>query len=108
MSGCSDLSPFAQGYIEAALDGQKVPAAYDGSEPVKYRVVAFSDLAPATLAAMLEDCGRWRALHPSVEDHHGGIFWECRQVVSKVAAEGFPPVHLYLADDGKIHQREAA
>lgn len=145
----SDLSPFAQGYIEAAFEsvlsaelfaeraGWSWSATQEGwiegpNDLVRGRTASdacimscidveplgFSDLAPATLAAMLEDCERALATKlwgNSAID--GGVFWSERM---KEAFSGFyngaqadlihafPPVTLYLAHDGKVHQREGA
>ena len=121
----SDLSPFAQGYIEAALtsygDVLEMRPRGAGESPmlrsmiIAHRPARFSDLAPATLAAMLEDCERVRQIFAGMEltAEDGRRLWGHR-------ADGFPgpletdrklrstlpPIHLYLADDGKVHQRE--
>lgn len=112
----SDLSPFAQGYIEAALtsygDVLEMRPRGAGESPmlrsmiIAHRPARFSDLAPATLAAMLEDCERWKCQFPAVGAQEDGMaFWVLRNA-QFVKRSAFPPVALFLADDGKIRQRE--
>lgn len=67
----SDLSPFVQGYVGAALKGLTTIACHDHHyEPGAYKVcrrcgkdapraVRFSDLAHETLARIIEDCERF-------------------------------------------------
>lgn len=101
----SDLSPFAQGYIEAAFESVEWPDPAEGFGPSG--TPRFSDLAHATLAAMLEDCERWKCQFPRVGAQEDGMaFWVLRNA-QFVRRSNFPPLTLYLADDGKIHQREA-
>lgn len=107
----SDLSPFAQGYVEAAFASLS-PRGYryeTGSSAPEYRPWAFSDLAPETLAAMLKDCERRAEPLEQLGTHAygGGNFWRDRQV-GHLIERGFPPVALYLGGDGLIHQREAS
>lgn len=61
----------------------------------------FSDLAPETLARIREDCAAYRQrLLPSDLNHarYGEGFWIDRQR----AGSHFPPLTLYLGDDGKV------
>lgn len=101
----SDLSPFAQGYIEAAFGG--LLSGFSDYER-KASLAGFRHLAPATLAAMLEDCERF-ASDPRCESalgkSNGSALWTLRKMGAG-DTHGFPPVTLYLADDGKVHQRE--
>lgn len=105
----SDLSPFAQGYIEAAFEEWFWEQGVDGQP-----FLGFSDLAPATLAAMLEDCAsrrlQWSGYGGAVcrrrgqtDAEAGTEFWRHRY---GGAYKRFAPLTLYLADDVKIHQRE--
>lgn len=98
----TDLSPFAQGYIEAALRDylmRNLGPLASGD------ILGFSDLAPETLAAMMKDCerylshGRRRELQ---QPQDGAALWETRQMDISPA---FPPITLYLGDDGRIYQR---
>ena len=96
----SDLSPFTQGYVEALFTGADRTlgdtAIHDfGKE------LGFSDLAPETLARIIEDCeerlsvgGDW----PDT-DTAGEMFWLSRQRKGQVT---FPPLTVQLGDDGKV------
>lgn len=148
----SDLSPFAQGYIEAAfaewhgracvlpyVKGRKWPDfefEQDGTRAFPYAFTdamgrrwdivrhdgawkrtdcqtegefpGFRHLAPETLAAMLKDCEAFvRSCHPSYADMArpvgGRNLWVGRQGGTYPA---FPPLTLYLGDDGLIYQKE--
>lgn len=90
----SDLSPFAQGYIEALF-----------AERFQFGV-AFSDLAPETLSRIIAACGRCesglRAL--GIQNVHvwsGYNVWLLQQAGS-LAEHGFPPLTVTLGDDGKV------
>lgn len=117
----SDLNPFTQGFIEAALLGT-APDDLEvrGSEDT-YRQAGFSDLAPETLARFMEDCERFAHVigDPRPPIHNAGIgerFWKARQLgfttywsLHQAELRGpFPPLRLYLADDGKVRIKEAA
>lgn len=93
----SDLSPLAQGSLEALLrqlaqqSGPWTPR--EGWRDTHWP--GFSDLAPETLARIIEICpGRQGA---TVED--GATFWREQQ---EGQFEDFPPVTVYLGDDGKV------
>jgi|SRR6185312_6992959 len=91
-----DLSPFVQGYVEAMLtDVDLVGQWLDTVD--KFRAPAFSDLAPETLARIMEDCER--------VSHYlrGGEFWKWRQAGKLF---DFPPLTPYLGDDGKVYLRD--
>lgn len=110
----TDLTPFAQGYVEAMFAGLFDTAASLGewvahialSEGVQ-REPRFSDLAPATLARIVEDCERWSASssRQDPDARSGRDFWAIRQ---RPNPYGFPPLTLHLADDGLIYLRAAA
>lgn len=95
----SDLSPFVQGYVEAmfvAFGPYDWRDEHGGAWPSK-----FSDLAPATLQQIAEDCERLQQLHgewPSAE--HGRGFWVGRQ--KRNHAPLFPPLTLSLNDTGQV------
>lgn len=86
-----DLSPFVQGYVEAALSGYGP------------RLV-FSSLEPETLTKAIEDCRRGAALYTKARRDDGRHFWRWRQ--SEGARHGFPPLVFRLSDDGKVSLRE--
>lgn len=93
-----DLPPFMQDYVEAMLQerveddtGRNVPLA---------RLLGFSDLAPETLARIIEDCARFNTDHPGGLWVGGADFYRMRQ--GHRLAE-FPPVTISLSDDdGKV------
>lgn len=152
----SDLSPFAQGYIEAAFAslmaerqrirpirqrGKMTASIYDiyrsggeqhadldphfrcgrlGVRPPSANHSkalaawdagydtgpAFRHLAPATLARILKDCEEFQAIRRELRAHdadNGAHFWEGRQ---QGAWRKFPPLTLYLGDDGLIRFEE--
>lgn len=102
----SDLSPFAQGYVEAMFAGGVSIRGYGGLMRVlqpKAKRVGFSDLAPSTLAAILKDCAARQAQHaPDITRAIvGRMFWNHRQ--RGVVGAEFPPLTAYLGDDGKVY-----
>lgn len=105
----SDLSPFAQGYVEALFaDG----VALDDGAQLARVPLGFSDLAGETLARILEDCEA--ALGDKLCDYtdaavHGAMFWRDRQAGQLNGIDPlFPPLLVHLADDGLIYFREAS
>jgi len=101
-----DLSPFAQGYVEAIFASLlAVREAGAGKHFINY---GFSDLSPETLALILRDCEAWRSCYPAVENEAkaGAAFWELR-TKQFVKRPDFPPLTPYLGDDGKVYLREA-
>lgn len=110
----STLDPFTQGYVRRALEDN----APEINATINARCldlgedrppVAFSDLAPETLAAMMKDCAAYLALHsvPETAANYSSLgrdFWHDRQ---SGRCPAFPPLTLYLGDDGKVYQREA-
>lgn len=120
-TGCwfwDDLSPFAQGYIDALFASLWDPVFQKPvlrSGPIDFRGVAFRHFAPETLADILADCDRycreWGWDDQCAEI--GGDLWRDRQQRfagwprADELSEDFPPVTLlYLGDDGLIYQRE--
>ena len=113
------LTPFAQGVVTAALSGgadEEVgpyhwPAPIDASKPdgerQTWRLVGFSDLAPATLARIIDDCAAWLdRFGPDWPDAGHGEAFEIERQAGRWESEGFPPLALYLGDDGLIHTQE--
>lgn len=102
----SDLSSFEQGYVREMLtyaicEMEDTPLVKDG---LGWKYPGFSDLAPETLARIREDCAAYRQrLLPSDLNHarYGEGFWIDRQR----AGSHFPPLTLYLGDDGKVRFR---
>lgn len=99
----SDLSPFEQGYVRAAMES------FAGTEEFGLRW-RFSDLAPSTLSAMLGDCEGWLELQRLLNglddrnsDGDGRAFYAARQ---EGQFESFPPQTLSLGEDGLIYARE--
>jgi hypothetical protein len=120
----SDLDPFTRGYVEALFASIHVPGP-NGDEGLLYP--AFSDLSPEALALILRDCEQAGSLAPARtigmgETEHGmsalypptafggRLFWTERQQQSprRLSLAAFPPLTPYLADDGKVHLKEAA
>lgn len=102
------LSPFAQGYVEAALRSPLLVEGPDGEDADFY--AAFRDLAPSTLAAMLKDCEAVRGYFPRQSAENGERFYHERQRYPNgwVITSGYKlmPLTLHLGDDGLIYQRE--
>lgn len=91
----SDLTPFAQGYVEAMFRTHVVGHSVNGFGPL-----GFSDLAPETLARIIADCEAVaiRSL-PGEERARGGKWWASRQAGDW---PDFPPLTLTLGEDGKV------
>jgi hypothetical protein len=116
-----NLTPFAQGYVEAMLTPNPYDVRSMGWRADCPRCVAskftcddhhrvklgFSDLAPATLSRIIGDCERYRALNKRTPDWtcDGRYFWERRQ--SDGCDTGFPPLTVSLGEDGLIYLAEA-
>ncbi len=108
-----DLTPFTQGAVRAAIAG--IPGPFVGIWTPD-RGPGFSDLAPETLARIMEDCERAKATldsypgRPDLEERQGREFWASRQTEGPHhwanAVVRYPHVTLYLADDGMIYLKE--
>lgn len=120
----SDLSPFEQGYVERAfaeLDKARLQHYHAAPWGSKGREVpicaAFSDLAPKTLARIIEDCS---ALHFEIigcviggDVARGSVAWDWRQraqadprnPAGEIHAR-FPPLTVILGHDGKVRFAE--
>lgn len=98
-----DLSLFAQGYVEAALSTLTQGDEEDGL----YWVARFSDLAPATHAAMLKDCNEWAgeiAQQTYSAETEGRRFYE-RRSQGHYMNLGLRPLTLFIGDDGRVYQK---
>ena len=120
-----DLTPFAQGYVEAMArtnyeavalspsdndgDGQckhcgrNNAGAEDGpcSDNCPRQDIHFSDLAPETLSRIIADCDAMeRHLRRERMTTTGGRAWELRQ--SGFWPKTWPPLTVQLGDDGKV------
>lgn len=102
----TDLDPFTQGYIEAALAEfrqrqerrfHENPAFIGQSMPAQR---GFSDLAPETLARIIADCEAYVAARGIENRCDGAWFWKGRQSKS---VKGFPPMTVSLGDDGEVY-----
>jgi hypothetical protein len=105
-----DDSPVVQGYIEAALSDWRDRLQIASRLQFQRELFAgFSDLAAETLARIIADCAKWqREWAPSgnqSEREQGQTLWRGRQL-GNLKAVGFPPLTLYLGDDGKVHIRD--
>lgn len=105
-----DLPPFAQGYVEALFADAR--PGYDDAGLGGHYVCGFSDLSPEALGMILQDCERiqGRAREGLTNGlarptDPGGAFWRLRQ--RGIYGDDFPPLTPFLADDGKVHLREA-
>lgn len=91
----SDLDRFTQGYVEALMGS---PLTLRGPLP---KWPGFSDLAPETLARIMEDCATYlRTRIPPFQGHDNGAWvWTERQVGH---LPDLPPLTVILCDDGKV------
>lgn len=98
----SDLGPGTQGFTEAVISAlidhemERARRAY-GRAFVSMPPLGwdFSDLAPETLARIMEIAPS----RPGATAEDGVIFWREQQ---EGQFEGFPPLTVYLGDDGKV------
>lgn len=101
----SDLSPFEQGYVEALLRSYSDTLTEGLGEPL---MVGFSDLDPEALAMSLRDCEAMEADWPlqAQPADLGATYWR-EQQRGALATKGFPPLTVYLGDDGRVQIRAA-
>jgi len=110
----SDLDPFQQGYTEALFADAAHDLAAEGDAkglPYRDHGASFSDLASETLQTIIKDCvGISRQFfHPGgntipatskgAVDEDGHWIWRDRQAGK---LPGFPPVTVYVDDEGKV------
>jgi len=96
-SGCG--SPCTYTIDSTHCGGGKVVQDYN-------RRPTFSDLAPETLARIMEDCERFGAMcEANLWLIQGNEFWIMRQR-GDLTDKDFPPLTLYLSDDGKVRFRD--
>jgi len=108
-TGCwfwSDLTPFAQGYVEALFSSAEHPGYLDvepGNCDAGHMQVGFRHLAPETLARVIADCERQSEVYTDRNPDRvdGGVFWSGRQH-NVLVGRGFPPLIVTLGDDGKV------
>lgn len=102
-----DLSPFAQGCVEALFASIEYPAAQD----TRYLDKGFSDLSPEALAMILRDCELFLNRHPGWVTRGGGsLFWKGRHDQEERSSgslfsdtlRDFPPLRVSLDDAGKV------
>lgn len=104
----SDLDPFTQGYVRAALR--------ESAATMQIRVVGnivadpgFADLAPETLAAIMKDCATMQGVYKAAKSEaDGATAYRLRQTGKWDAPPPFSvvylkPIHLSLGNDGLIY-----
>jgi len=95
-----DLTLFTQGYIEALLCDGGDELSYEDISGENRRQAGFSDLAPETLARIVEDCEKIGWLFPVSPNRSGGWqAWAVRQTGKWLA---FLPLTVQVGDDGKV------
>jgi hypothetical protein len=106
----TDLDAFTQGYVEQVLKTVWLSldrATLDGMS-LTGQCMAFSDLSPEALAAILRDCAEAQSKMGAAYGKHsseGAAFWANRQTGWYAS---FPPLSAYLGDDGKVYLRPDA
>lgn len=99
------LDPFTRGYIEALPWASLVQG--DEGDGL-YWVPCFSDLAPETLARIVQDCSDFQNFTAGLGFKTGAVegkrFWNGRQTGLPPGPWGtaFPPLTVTLADDGRV------
>lgn len=98
------LDPFTQGYVAALLRDFSANLLQPGEVGPTGVEFGFSDLAPETLAQIMDDCKDAASI---LRRNHladdGRWFWNDGK-----HRPGFPPLTPYLGDDGKVYLSEAA
>jgi len=121
MTTTTKLDTFTLAYIVCALWSTNDESDEQGGEPLD-KNYGQDDIAPETLASMVDDCKRFQAEHwEMIQDDieraghdfwltrngHGAGFWdgdwpEHGDTLTE-ACEKWKEVNLYLGDDGKIY-----
>lgn len=116
-----NLSPFAQGYIEALFEAHSIQR-YRSDEDRIYSHGGFDMLAPETLARIIADCERYLGQTSITPERatagDGRAFYVLRQSAPAylngppmsqtmdgepvASAYYFPPLTVHLGDDGKV------
>lgn len=114
------LSSFEQGYTAKGLEEAWANPEFRADFLAYYGSgipLSFHHLAPETLAAIKKDCAAFTcglAGGRATQSDSGKAFWAARQAHFGVGAQealyaqAFPPVHLFLGDDGKVYARVSA
>ena len=101
------LSPFVQGYVEA--QAEELAKWFMAECGLNSLILRFVNWAPETLARIIEDC---EALDTRTDGprsaQQGRDFWTTRQTGDATWSCRFPPLTVYLSDDGKVCLREGA
>lgn len=120
--GALPYGQLAQGCIKAAIKSLDAPptrnvqrrGVYNLSGGT-YRALGFSDLAPATLARILQDCASFENIAvglglTKLGEREGRHFYAGRNngTLQGAFAAAFPPLTLRLGDDGLIYFGEGA
>jgi len=108
-----DLAPFAQGYVEAIFAGLEHPGYIDvepGNTDAGHIPVGFRHLAPEALAMILRDCEGLSGIYSDTA-RGGALFWSDRlggHFLGLNPQTRFPPLRVYLNDDGKVALSQAS
>lgn len=100
-----DLSPFAQGYVEALFASLNVGGSYIGYLQTSYGELhrcTFRDLAPEALDMILRDCevlARRVGYMTAADADMGALVWAQRQ---RGEISDFPPLRISLTEAGKV------
>lgn len=111
-----DLSPFEQGYVEAMKNDRRMLSYFDDARMLDWHDWAFSDLAPETLSVIRRDCAALVSPpYVFASGAEAGRFcWEWRQRGWRNTSGGptlretFPPLTIYLGDDGLVCFKETS
>lgn len=105
-----NLNPVTQGYVEALFESAWPDlfaqfVAKGMSEPEGHEDAVrpeFSDLAPETLARIMEDCERFLIDAADRSKAAGALFFRSRQR-GEWKRWGYAPLTIELRDDGKVY-----
>jgi hypothetical protein len=97
------LDPFTRDYVEALFATER--PGYDDAGVGGHYVCGFSDLAPETLARILEDCARYQR-DCGLSGFGGSQLWAARQ--GGHLPTSYPPLTVSLGNDRRVYLREAS